>query len=105
MTRSPQNGTPAAELDARFAEIRDAQPATAKCVFCPDYHYQGTAAECRKHSAEHRAAEHPSLRPPRRRRNNIRRFQNPDGAWRDEGLRNAAEVSKMIIHREKEAAA
>jgi hypothetical protein len=103
MTRSPQNGRPAHELDARFDAIRDQMPLTTRCAFCP-WTFDGTALQGREQAAQHRLDEHPSLRPARRRRNNIRRFNPASDAWKAEGIQRAAEVATMITRREKRVA-
>jgi hypothetical protein len=104
VTRAPQNGRPAQELNERFDAIRDATPVRTSCLLC-DWTYAGTAIQGREQAAKHRLDAHPSLRPPRRRRNNIRRFNPASDEWKAEGIQRAAEVAKMITRREKRAVA
>lgn len=54
-----------------YADIRarlDAQPMVARCAFCPDWQFEGTAAEGRDAQAAHRAEAHPDAKLRRGRR-------------------------------------
>jgi hypothetical protein len=54
------------------------QPATAYCLFCPDWSVSGTAAEVRLAAESHRESEHPDLEPPmpKHRRSSLSSFRH-----------------------------
>lgn len=95
-------GKPSALIRAEERATQDATVLTTACAFCPWTH-TGPAADGRARALAHRLADHPDLKPAKRRRSNIRRFNVSDDAWREGGLAQAAEVAKM--HARREAAA
>lgn len=95
-------GKPAATIREETRANLDATVLTTACAFCPWTH-TGPAAQGRARALAHRQADHPDLKPAKRRRSNIRRFRVTEDSWRAEGLENASEVAAM--HKRREAAA
>lgn len=104
MTSGPKStGKPAAEMRADDAAARDNKLTVTACAFC-DWTVTGTAAEGRKHAAEHRAREHPEVKPIRRKQSHKNRWSHGQDDFHQEGLAHAAEVAAMWAKRESEAA-
>jgi len=57
---------------------RDAAPAVARCLHCPEWIFRGTALEARTEALVHRLREHPELKRRRRRSSprNLTRFRS-----------------------------
>lgn len=98
MTKSPF-GKPAADIQAAYRELMDAQPLVTKCAFCRWQHV-GTADQGRDAAAAHRADRHPDVVPVRRRRGHLNRWMSSQDSFREEGTANAAEVAAMHAARE-----
>lgn len=102
MSRS-DTGRPAAEIRAAHQAACDQAELTTLCAFCP-WTYTGTALQGRQLAEDHRRRKHPDLKPAKRRRSNIRRFNVSDDQWREGGLANAEAVAEMHRRREGRAA-
>lgn len=98
MTKSPF-GKPAADIQAAYRDLMDAQPLITRCAFCRWQHI-GTADQGRDAAAAHRAERHPDVVQTRRRRGHLNRWNVSDDGWREEGNANAAEVAAMHAARE-----
>lgn len=81
----------------------DAQVIVTGCALCPRWQFIGPASEGRARAVAHRAKRHPDLRPTRRRRGNLQRFNPSDDGYRAEGLANAARVAEALRRLEEVA--
>ena len=69
--QKPREKSAAEEKEAHLAWSLS-QPAVGGCLFCPEFHPEGTYAEIIAACAEHRAELHPELkRKPRKRRGTV----------------------------------
>lgn len=102
MTKSPF-GRAAADIQAAYRELMDAQPLITRCALCPRWQHVGTADQGRDAAAAHRAERHPDVVPVRRRRGHLNRWSVSDDGWRAEGNAQAAEVAAMLKRREAAA--
>lgn len=64
----------------REAEARDAAITETQCMWCEDWTFSGTAAECREAARKHREKEHPGVIQPSRL--HVKKSQG----WRQPGL-------------------
>lgn len=95
-------GKSAADMWAEQRAITDQAPTTTSCAFC-DWRYEGTAHEGRELAKGHRRVVHPEIKPARRRRGSLSKFQGRQPDFQKEGLAAAAEVAAMIARRENAA--
>lgn len=93
-------GRPAAELQEAVRQAVDQSILTTTCNFCPDFTHTGPAKQGRELAQAHRLEAHPDVRPVRRRRGHLQRWQATDDGYQAEGLARAAETAAMLARRE-----
>lgn len=96
-------GKSGAEMQTEHQAHMDAAKTTTRCAFCK-WTYTGRADEGRELAKGHRRVHHPDIKPVRRKRGSLNRFQGKQPEFRDEGLARAAEVAALHKRRDEEAA-
>ena len=88
--RATGNGKRMSEIDAEMREWADEQPAKSSCAISGcRWKFSGTAREARVAAADHRASEHPELRP--------RTIQQIVSAQKKEEKEQMAERSRQAV--------